>query len=411
MIQLSVRLVIEGGVSMNGTAKCLELFSQCHGLNAFVPHWTSIRNWLLRIGLAQLVIPVEQATDWVWKVDCSIQIGTRKCLVIIGVRLSAISPKTGLKFKDMRLIGLHVLESAKKEDIHRCLAADCARHGKPTAIIDDHGADVWGGVRLLQKTNPAIREFYDPKHKAACLLKAQLLKCEIWKDFQHKLGQSKFASQQTLVGYATAPSQRSKARFMNLEPLVRWAIAILYRLDNPSPKQSTLEREAFEKHFLWLLSFRTAVAQWNGWLLAIKETTRTIAIDRLSVTSVNELEVRLSEIPYSDPIRSQLIAFLREEAKRLLPDEQMSVSTEVLESCFGKLKHIERTQSTSGFTSLVLTLGAMLAPHAEEDIHKSLEAVKQKDVKKWATKAIGRTLQSARKVILRMGGRSATKTQ
>lgn len=395
---------------MRGSAKCLEIFSQFDGSNAYVPHWTSIRNWLLRIGLAQLVIPVEKATDWVWKIDCSIQIGTRKCLVIIGVRLSAIAPKTSLTFKDMRLIGLHVLESAKKEDVYRCLSAECARHDAPTAIIDDHGAEIWGGVRLLQQQNPTIREFYDPKHKAACLLKALLLGSQMWKDFQHQLGQSKFASQQTLVGYAAAPSQRSKARFMNLERLVRWAIAILYRLDKPIHKDSTPEREAFQKHFQWLLPFRESIAQWNGWLLAIKETTRTIAVDRLSETTIDQLQVRLNAIPLSNPIATQLIEFLRAEAKKLLPNEQMSVSTEILESCFGKLKHIEKTQSTSGFTSLVLSLGAMLAPLTEENIYRSMDTVKLKDVTEWAKLAIGKTLQSARKLILGLGSRSATKT-
>jgi hypothetical protein len=396
---------------MYGSAKCLELFSQASGSNEHTPHWTSVRNWLLRIGLAPLLIPIERADDWVWKVDCSIQIGTRKCLVIVGVRLSAISPKTSLTFQDMRLIGLHVLESAKKEDVERRLNAECVRHGAPTAIIDDHGAEIWGGVRLLQQKNPTIREFYDPKHKAACLLKALLLHSATWKDFQHQLGQCKFASQQTLVGYATAPSQRSKARFMNLEPLVRWAIAILYRLDKPISKKSTPEQEAFQKHFQWLLPFRAEIAQWNGWLQAIKETTRTIAVDRLSETSVDQLEERLKAIPCSNPIASQLIAFLREETKKLLPNEKMSVSTEILESCFGKLKHIERTQSTSGFTSLVLSLGAMLAPLTVENIQQSLEAVKQKDVANWAKQAIGKTLQSARKAVLGIGSRRATKTQ
>jgi hypothetical protein len=354
-------------------------------------------------------MPVERAADWVWKVDSSIQIGTRKCLVIIGVRLSAISPNTSLAFQDMRLIGLHVLESAKKEDMHRCLVAECERHGVPTAIASDHGADIWGGVRLLQQDNPTIREFYDPKHKAACLLKAQLLGCPVWKDFQHQLGQCKFASQQTLVGYAAAPSQRNKARFMNLERLIRWAIAILYRLDKPIPKQPTREQEAFQKHFQWLLPFRNSIAQWNGWLLAIKETTRTVAVDRLSVTSIDQLEIKLKAIPYSDPIAGQLITFLRDETTKLLPSEQMSVSTEILESCFGKLKHIERTQATSGFTSLVLSLGAMLAPPTEDNIQQSLETVKQKDVANWAKKALGQTVQSARRLILGLGSKAQQK--
>ena len=52
-----------------------------------------------------------------------------------------------------------------------------------------NGAEIIGGVGLLQKENPTIREFYDTKHKAAYLLKALLAVDPRWKDFQHQLGE------------------------------------------------------------------------------------------------------------------------------------------------------------------------------------------------------------------------------
>ena len=53
----------------------------------------------------------------------------------------------------------------------------------------------------------------------------------------------------------------------------------------------------------------------------------------------------------------------------------------------------------------------MLAPLTEENIRESLSVVKIKDLKSWAKQAIGQTLQSARKTLLGLGSRSATKTQ
>jgi len=57
------------------------------------------------------------------------------------------------------------------------------------------------------------------------------------------------------------------------------------------------------------------------------------------------------------------------------------------------------------------TWGTMLAPLTEENIRESLSVVKIKDLKSWAKQAIGQTLQSARKTLLGLGSRSATKTQ
>jgi hypothetical protein len=53
------------------------------------PSWASGRLWLLRLGSDKLSRPKAQADDWVWIVDHTVQIGHEKCLVILGVRLSA----------------------------------------------------------------------------------------------------------------------------------------------------------------------------------------------------------------------------------------------------------------------------------------------------------------------------------
>ena len=66
------------------------------------------------------------------------------------------------------------MESATKESVDECLETAVERTGVPRAIVDDHGADLHGGVKLFQQRHPSRsgRGVYDVKHKAACLLRA-----------------------------------------------------------------------------------------------------------------------------------------------------------------------------------------------------------------------------------------------
>src|SRR5450756_3069216 len=54
------------------------------------PSWYSGRLWLLRVGYYKLTRPKEQADDWVWIVDHTIQIGAEKVFVILGIRLNSL---------------------------------------------------------------------------------------------------------------------------------------------------------------------------------------------------------------------------------------------------------------------------------------------------------------------------------
>ena len=56
------------------------------------------------------------------------------------------------------------------------------------------------------------------------------------------------------------------------------------------------------------------------------------------------------------------------ESSKAQIGERLPGTTEVLESCFGKLKGLEDGQSKSGFTGLVLSLGVMVSKLTAETI-------------------------------------------
>ena len=91
------------------------------------------------------------------------------------------------------------------------------------------------------------------------------------------------------------------------------------------------------------------------------------------------------------------LACVAEEAQKAHPKERLLGSSEVIESVFGKCKRLEQTQAKSGFTGLILTMGAMVATTTREVIHKALETVPTKCVLEWCKKTLGDSLQAQRK--------------
>jgi hypothetical protein len=83
---LFLRLVLQG-VSLRGVPRVLTIVSAALGMSLPIPHWTTGRLWLLRLGHALLTMALDKSNDWAWLVDHSVQIGQEKCLAILGIRL------------------------------------------------------------------------------------------------------------------------------------------------------------------------------------------------------------------------------------------------------------------------------------------------------------------------------------
>jgi hypothetical protein len=393
-----VLLVLDCGASLRCAAKVFELFGSVMGQDGINPDRSTGRLWLLRVGLAALLRPKVIANDWVWIVDHSIQIGQCKCLVILGIRLCDFPEGRPLCHQDMELIALVPMMSSTKQTVAVCLENAVAQTGVPRAILDDHGADLHGGVKFFQENHPETSEFYDIKHKAACLLKARLERDPRWKSYASQLGQTKFAVQQTALACLTPPSQRSKARFMNVDRLVDWGIDTLALVDDPSRlAKLKISAEQMKTKLGWLEEFRDVLAEWSACMAVIEKTLDFVRCRGLTASAGRELEATLPAASGSaGELREQLLGFVVDESSKVRQGERIPGTTEVLESCFGKLKSLEDGQSKSGFTGLVLSLGAMLSKWTAESVSEALERCRGSDVLDWCRKNLGQSVQSQR---------------
>jgi hypothetical protein len=387
----SVVVVLRAPTSLRAAAQALML------LLGVERHWSTIRMWILRMGLASLTRPLTVASDWVWLIDHSVQIGRCKCLVILGIRLSVYPWGRPLVYADLEPIAVVPMESATKESVNECLETAVQRTGVPRAIVDDHGADLHGGVKLFQQRHIETAEVYDVKHKAACLLRARLERDQTWQNFCTLVGKSKFALQQTELAPLTPPSQRSKARFMNLDILVQWGVKTLALLDKTDGLPAQISPPRLESKLGWLRDYRDALAEWSANLAVIGQSLEFTRTDGVFAGAAEILAHRLP-LPSAPggALAAQLVEFVEEQSSAAAPNEQLPASTEVLESCFGKLKYLEQEQSKSGFTGLVLSLGTIVGPLTLERVKDALERCRVKDVLNWCREKLGPSIQSQR---------------
>lgn len=398
---LFLRLVLQG-VSLRGVPRVLAVMSAALDLWLPIPHWTTGRLWLLRLGHALLTRALDQSDDWAWLVDHSVQIGQEKCLVILGIRLRDLPPRGEcLQHTDLHLVALVPRKSWTRQEVDCALEVASQRTGIPRVIVDDHGVDIAGGVSFFQERHPETVEIYDVKHQAACLLKRRLEKNARWQQLQHRIGQTRCAIQQTELSFLVPPAPKPKARFMNLAPLLQWAKNVQAVLRQPPTVVSEqVSPQRLEEKLGWLREFEAEVAEWAEWQQVVNVTVEFVNRQGISHGVAQQLRTQLRphrEYSSSRCLARELLAFVAKQARRARPGERFPGSTEVLESCFGRFKHLEKQHARGGFTSLVLGFGALLAETVPEAVAQAMRQSPTKAVFQWCADQLGTTLFSRRR--------------
>ena len=368
-----------------------------------IPAASSVRWWLQRLGLYALRETLPRAGDWVLLIDHSVQIGTVKACVILGVRLCDVPyPRRALRFEDMHVIAVIPVEQSTGEIVDAQLEQATRRIGIPRQIVSDGGSDVKKGAALFAGRHPETAVTYDAAHHGAIVLKRRFEDDPQWSEYIGRLGQVKSRVRQTIDAFMASPSLRPKARYMNLESLLKWSRRILGLLDRDASGSSHASGRA-ELRYGWLRDYRTAIEKWSRWEATVRASVSYVRTRGLSVDSESGLHEHLSEVPpglYDETLATELAAFVRESSAAASPGECLVGSTEVLESLFGKWKTLERQESQSGITGLILSLGALLGAWPLSRIQTALEATPVKHVVSWCQDNLPSSVQSQRRITL-----------
>lgn len=121
------------------------------------------------------------------------QIGERKCLIILGLRRSHWEQAADrrLRREDVEVIALEPVVESTGEEVAQQFQEAAQRCGTPCAIVSDDGRDLLRGLNLYRAEHPGTRWMYDIKHQTAGLLKRALERDPEWTSFTQQATRTK----------------------------------------------------------------------------------------------------------------------------------------------------------------------------------------------------------------------------
>lgn len=406
LISLSINLARRLG--MRPAVSAMQIVFDSLGVKMHLPSYQAIRGWMQRMGLDRMK-QAEKVSDGIWLVDHTSQIGQEKALTVVRVRESQLPPRgTPLRHEDLELLTVLPRKSWDQKDVAEVFQDLSEQYGAPLAIVSDGASELQESAKALkhpENTGKSTLVFRDTKHFLANRLESLLSNDPSYQDFTQRAAQLRPMLHQTDLAHFIPPASKPKSRFMNLTPLLTWAVTILWHLNHPQSKsRQGIAPQRLETHFGWLRTAEPFIRKWQQCQRIISTTITFINKQGLFRGVSRRLAKQiqpLAHCSWSRQLVKATIKFLRDQEALLAPRQRLPCSTEILESTFALFKHLQRQHVKSGFGGLLLTVGVLLRPTTPQDVVGSFGRVKMKQVDAWCEANLPRTLTAKRQLVFR----------
>jgi len=392
---LCVMMVIEAVVSYRSVPRILDLF-KVHTALQWVPHFTSVINWTLRLGIGLLKQVSKIDTPWLAIVDHSIDIGTKKAMVVLRVTADALSKRGGaICLKDCECIGLHISETVNGESVSLQLETTFNQAGKPIGIIRDGDATLAKGVRLWseKKKIPVIS---DLGHAMAIALKDEFEKSANFKLFTKLTSQVAKRLRQTDLAFLIPPKLRSKGRFQSISKLAKWGermIEVLSVKGRP-PKGSLLDR--LRKVMPGYTKLKPFITEFSSTTKLLSEVLAILKNKGLSQITYDQCFKLSEDLPKNSVVRTKLQNWLKVHIEIQVTNFPLLVSSDIIESLFGNFKHIIERSPQADMNRTTLLIPTLCGNLDEMTITRALNQTCHKDLQIWEEENIPYTVRKKR---------------
>lgn len=395
LVALVLRMVIEGAVSMRAASRISGLICEFMGGHRFdgLSHAT-VQNYLLRVGLDQIDKTTETCSDRVWIMDHMIAAGSLKCLIVLGISADLFAmlnrPLEHCDVDVLTLIPTEVSNGAVVNDQLRELAG---RRGVPLAILTDCGSDLKKGVELFQQTHPETIALYDIVHLACRLIWKRLGKEDRFSQYRQACCQCANKLRQSPLAHLKPPRPKTKARYMNLDPEIRWGRRALWLLDRrragdlTDRQKERLDREQVEAQLGWLEEYREELEVWTELCKVGQASCTVVRRGGYSRTTVAELKAALGpgKTPAAQGLIVELTSVVEQQCDRCeRHPSRLPGSSEVIESLIGKGKRLLGTsQNNNSLTGQILSIAASTVNITASVLGETLRRCRIAHVQAW----------------------------
>ncbi|ELP33313.1 MULTISPECIES: hypothetical protein [Rhodopirellula] len=393
IIVRAIRLVLEGAISLRAASRTCNIIDQCNGgLGLDAPCETTIQNHILRLGLYLIERTDQRRDDWVWLLDHTINAGSTKCLIVLGIALENYHKLSGpMSHHDLVVIAVMPVETSNGEVVCGQLEQLADQFGSPVATLSDRGSDLKKGVELFQQEHPEVASYYDIVHLVSRVIKSIFESDSRWDLYRKACYRCANFLRQSSLAHLKPPCPKTKARYMNYDREVRWAIRAMGVLDRVRSgqindrQQARLPSKLVEQRLGWLDEYRERASVWLEVIWAGQAINQLVRRNGYTATTADEIR-RLGETVDYEESKSLVRQVADEVAplcQSLSGDAAMPGSTEVLESLIGKGKRLLH-HSGNSVTRQILSLAAATTEITTDLIKEALSTCQMKHLRQWA---------------------------
>ena len=349
LIHIVLSLFIIGHIGFRAISRVISILSPYLGIQDSSPCHQTIINWVTRYSLAKiwtysgppsLVFEKNKIINGaIWIIDESIGLGVGKILTVLELKIdhhsTHESPPT---LRDVNCVAISVAPSWTGETIADFLQQVIQITGKPASFLKDGGTNLEKGVRLLNERGFFCHSIDDVSHIVANLLKKEYTKHPSYGSFISICGQASKKMKQTLLAALCPPKVSTKARFMNIQRLVKWANLILKHSPRGRASEGSIISKlrkslgALSEHKQFISRFLRDASS----LLKCQEVLKTKG---LSLDTYNKCKILLRDIP---PTSQVYLGFVTWMEKQLMVAQSlgigsigMPVCSDIIESLYG----------------------------------------------------------------------------
>jgi len=377
---LCVLLVVGSIVSFRSVPRIMQVFQPWLWAQVRIPHFTSVINWTLRAGIALFEQVSTLSEPWVAILDCSIDIGTRKALVVLRVALSALQRKQGaIGPRDCECIGLEVSHQWNGLRVSEALSRIFAKTGVPAAILKDGGSDLQRGVALFcaQRPEQKIYLLEDVGHFAANALKALYATSKSFLKFIQITARAAARIRQTNLAWLLPPKIRTKGRFQSITAVAQWAHKIIEIVGGRGRAQAHTDLSRVRKAFAGFASLRPFLKRFSHTCALTERFLKLLKTTGLNETTHLEAQAILAQLSPRSLVRRRLSLWLEKHIhiQRLLAmgQQPLLVSSDAIESLFGLFKTVIQRNPQAELNRLIYLLPLLCANHSADEIDGALK--------------------------------------
>jgi len=404
---LCVSLVIKGIVPFRAVPRILNAHQEYENFPIPIPHFTSVINWSLRVGVAvyQTIAPV--SFPWVAIIDCSIDVGTRKALVVLRVPMDAIQKNNGaIGLQHCQCVGIKVSSKWNGPLVNDALAEFFKIAGNPVAILKDGGSDLEYGVHLYREATERknIVVIDDVGHVVANALKSEFAKQTSFEKFLKIVKNGAARIRQTDLAWLLPPKIRTKGRFQGISRVAKWAMKIVDSMGGQGRAEKNSELNSLRKSFTGLAQIRPFVELFSITCIIVEQFLKILKLKGLTQDTYREAKELLQQIP-TEKVRTKLQSWLDKhiliQCRLAMGQRPLIVSSDAIESLFGKFKTIIQRNPQAELNRLIYIIPLLCGTYAKNDISTALHACSHQQMLDQIEKTVPETLRQQRNRILK----------